>query len=212
MEHHAYVYEGLRTFYPLLLSDARTRFAFTELDNPDVYTGEWDTFGIDEVRDVIERASLKSVSGKSLFVIGASVITTQAQQALLKLSEEPNSGIVLILLVPSGTLIPALRSRFALYPTILTEVATREGKTFLHLSLSERSKAITELLKEDEGVRDSVRHLLQSIEEELHPLLTTRKEVRDALTEISLVRSYLSDQGASLKLLLEHLSLMLPIL
>ncbi len=210
MQHHAYVYEGLRTLYPQLVADARVRFKVTEPDDPNIYASVWDTLGIEEVRTIADRALLKSTTGTSLFILAASLITTQAQQALLKLAEEPPLGMVLVLLIPPGILLPALRSRFIQYPSVFTEDADEAGAELLRLPAGERSKMIATLLSEEEGVRDRVRHLLDALEQTLYPLASARADVREGLAAITLVRSYLSDHSASLKLLLEHLAITLP--
>src|SRR3989344_7773439 len=110
LSHHAYFREGPLSELPEL-ARAAGKAAELSKGSPDVYVRQYEKFGIDEARALREMASLKSLSGKALFILGAVSVTTEAQQALLKLFEEPAQGAVFILLVPHGSLLPTLRSR-----------------------------------------------------------------------------------------------------
>ncbi|TSC69577.1 MAG: hypothetical protein G01um101456_136, partial [Parcubacteria group bacterium Gr01-1014_56] len=78
------------------------------------------------------------------------------------------------------------------------------------------------LLKEEEGARERVRAFLGALEETLYSQLDGqrpspaesrgRKDIREGLEDIAKVRSYANDRSPSLKMLLEHLSISLPIL
>jgi len=213
--HHAYVYEGLLAEFETLTADVRERLGFGESADPDVHLIKVERFGIGEARELRGSAAFKSVKGRALFVIGVSSMTTEAQQALLKLFEEPQEGAVFVLLVPQGTLIATLRSRFIPYPRISTsdvEIRHRMSKfvkRFLALSLNDRSKEVADILKKEEGQKENVRELLLGLEEGLRPHLK-KQEVRRALEDVVKIRSYVNDRSASLKMLLEHLALSLP--
>src|ERR1700748_691393 len=97
--HHAYLYEGPLSVLPQLADDACKRFNFernpsTSLgaSNPDILIEQWEKFGIEEARELNQHASLKSTNGRSLFILGISSVTSEAQQALLKLFKEPRQG------------------------------------------------------------------------------------------------------------------------
>jgi DNA polymerase III delta prime subunit len=217
--HHAYLFEGSLSITPLLHISAVEHFGFKnpkEGAHPDVHVYTYEKFNIEEARALAEEASIKSISGRALFIIGATSITTDAQQALLKLFEEPQAGTIFILLVPHGTLIPTLASRFADYPLEVVQ-DERQGKSataFLKSSNKERSAQIVALLKDDEHMKERVRDLLNAIEQRLYAaeLKSPDPVLRQALTEIGLVRKYIGDRSASLKMLLEHLALALPTL
>ncbi|MBC7836614.1 hypothetical protein H7X87_02440 [Acetobacteraceae bacterium] len=219
--HHAYIYEGPLAALAGLAKDARTRFQFADLHDPNVQVLEFEKFGIDEARELKEMASLKSTSGRALFIIATGSMTVESQQALLKLFEEPQAGSIFILLVPQGSVLPTLRSRFLPYPqsnqqgsTLLesarSNLAENFGKRFLALPYTSRSAEITKLLKDDEGVRERVRDLLSGLESELYKNVSKNEEVRSALADIAKVRSYSNDRSPSFKMLLEHLAVVLP--
>lgn len=200
--HHAYYIEGsLSLFEP-----------YTKKLKP-FWARSFDRFGVDDARELIEQAQLKSF-GEAIFLIAVGSITTEAQQALLKLFEEPQAGIVFVLLTPHGAVIPTLRSRMLPYPDLIEEErGNSDAKKFLKSNQKERSDYIAKLLKDDEGAREAVRELINGLEEELHKSLKkTRgsKAFLESLQDIAQVRSYLGDRSPSMKMLLEHLAIALP--
>lgn len=211
MGHHAYVYEGPLKLLENLSHDARERFGFAQFQNPDVHIRGFEKFGIDESRALVSLSSLRSATGRALYIIGFASATSEAQQALLKLLEEPQDGSVYVLLVPHGTLISTIRSRTAEYPEKLEHaVSIAAAKKFLASAYKERSAQITAMLKEDEGVREDVREFLSGLEQLLMKHMHTSKEIRQGLEDIAKVRSYIGDRAPSLKMLLEHLAVTLP--
>lgn len=230
MQHHAYIYEGSLKELPVLASDARARFGFEAGNHPDVHVREFEKFGIDESRWLTEAGALRSAGGRALFVVGVSVISREAQQALLKLFEEPQAGTTFVLLAPHGALIPTLRSRMLVYESQkLTDQKSsglpsrgarpqsgqtfaQQASAFLKSSQKERSDYITKMLKDDEGAKERARDFVNALEVELYRLNLSKSEVRRALDDLAAVRDYLGDRAPSLKMLLEHLALALPTL
>ena len=212
--HHAYLFQGSLSQFEALVSSARALLNFPdpkEGAHPDVHIYVWEKLNIDEARSLTAEASFKSVSDRSLFLLSAGSISHDAQQALLKLFEEPQAGTSFVLLTPPGTLIPTLRSRFVDYPEKVQEeeAATAPATKFLKSAYKERSAQVTALLKEEDGAKERVREFLNMLEQVLHKKIK-EKEGRVALEDIALVRGYLADRSASLKMLLEHLAATLP--
>ena len=218
--HHAYLYEGPASLLPQLADSACAQFEFKKDNNPDVLVEQWEKFGIDEARNLSQQASLKSTGDRSLLVLGFSSITSEAQQALLKLFEEPRQGAIFVVLVPHGTLIPTLRSRFLEYPerdferkssASLQDGRERYAEDFLSSSYAQRSAMITEFMKDEENVRERARNFLNELEQILHTKIESSKEVREGLADIAHFREYLSDRSPSLKMILEHFAATLPV-
>lgn len=217
MQHHAYIYEGSLSALGALVADARERFGFTGEHHPDVHVRTIEKFGIDESRWLADTAAFKSTSGRALFVIGVAAITSEAQQALLKLLEEPQQGTTIVLLAPHGSFLTTIMSRAQSYP--LTEgsplyyrgLPSVEGvaKKFLAMSGKDRSAEIATLLKDDEGVKERARDFVNALEVELHKKIADPK-TRAGLEDVARVRDYLGDRSPSLKMLLEHLAVSLP--
>jgi hypothetical protein len=230
--HHAYVYEGPQSLLEGLAGDARERFGMAGEHSPDAHVRSFEKFGIEESRWLTEAGAMKSSGGRALFVVGAASMTGEAQQALLKLLEEPQEGSVYVLLVPHGTLLPTLKSRMLPYPSRLDTAQQLAQKkvlrspvsktlgpdyfsgqaaaSFLALSGKDRSDFIAKLLKDDDGQKERVRDFINALEAELYKKAGEPK-ARQALGDISMVRGYLQDRSPSLKMLLEHLALALPL-
>jgi DNA polymerase III delta prime subunit len=211
LTHHAYYIEG-----DLALFDAYTK------EIPHFVAQKYEKFGIDESRELQQRASLKVFNDTALFLIGASTLSSEAQQALLKLFEEPQQGVIFVFVVPHGTLLPTLRSRMLEFPRetvqknslVESEETTRglfsgQSRAFLKASPKERSDMIAKILKDEDDVKERVRSLLDGFEAELAKHIE-KPAVHAGLEDIAKVRSYVGDRSAALKMLLEHLAVALP--
>src|SRR3569832_820306 len=122
--HHAYLYEGSLSQLEALGVSAKKLFGFsgkTEAGSPDIHTYAYEKLNIEDARDLAAEAAFKSVSGRALYILSAGSISFDAQQALLKLFEEPQEGSVFVLLTPPGIVMPTHRSRFVEYPERLEE-------------------------------------------------------------------------------------------
>lgn len=212
--HHAYLYTGSLSLLPALAQDAREQFGFVGDHNPDVQVRSFEKFGIEEARELKTAASMRSSSGRALYIVGVSQITTEAQQGLLKLFEEPQEGVVFVVLAPHGSIITTLRSRMLAYPGGVAGDAKKISvKTFLESPYKARSAEVTKLLKDEDASREQVRDFLQALEQALYAALEkskNKKEVALGLEDIARVRSYANDRSPSMKMLLEHLALALP--
>src|SRR6185437_6940418 len=195
MQHHAYIYEGSQDLLESLVADAKKRFTFEGDHNPDLHVESYEKFLLDNAHELTRDAQLKSVSGRSLFILGLASINSQAQQALLKLFEEPQEGIIFVLLVPHGILLPTLRSRLMAYPEklklagqkssgLLSESSLHDsaGQTFAQQALAflkapykTRSTQIAALLKEEENIKERVRDFLSAIEVLVYAKLESTK-------------------------------------
>jgi len=212
--HHAYLYEGSPVILPELAEAARTLFGFNIAHDPDVRVRAWDKFGIDESLELGRLASLRSTAGRALFILGIAAISHPAQQALLKLFEEPQEGTVFVLLVPHGILLDTVRSRLVEFPPFsprLNFVANEVMvKPFLAASYKKRSEMIAAMLKDEDGARDRTRQFLNDLEAALYKLPAATLGRIDGLTDIANFRVYLSDTAPSLKMILEHFAATLP--
>ena len=202
MQHHAYYIEG-----------SLSQFDAHKAELKPFWANIFERFGIDESRELVSLASLKNFK-EAVFLIGAASITSEAQQALLKLFEEPQAGTTFVLLVPHGALLPTLKSRMLLYSKLstVTEDSPRqvEARKFLKINGKERSDFITKILKDEEGLKERVRDFINALETELARTTLAKQAIRDGLADIAMVRDYLGDRSPSLKMLLEHLALSLP--
>ncbi|MEZ4200441.1 MAG: hypothetical protein R3B69_02515 [Candidatus Paceibacterota bacterium] len=169
------------------------------LDVVHIATGQ---FTIDDARRLKVASHTKSVaSTEHAFIIAARTLTTEAQNALLKLFEEPPAGSAFYVVVPhESVLIPTLRSRFT---TVERTVKEDTPVEFLELTYQDRLALIAEKAKaKDQVWMDRV----------LTTVATKHASLdAPALQSLALVERYLNNRGASRKMLLEELALALPV-
>ncbi|MBX4215845.1 hypothetical protein KW797_02775 [Candidatus Parcubacteria bacterium] len=215
--HHAYLVEGGRETRAELVLFFKEALGIAAQGNPDVVVQEFSTLGIDDSRNLKEMASRKSAGGgKKLFVVMADFFTREAQNSLLKLFEEPTQDTHFFLVTDNvDTLLPTLKSR------LMRVTAEGEGKQgfskevedFLKMPARLRleSPLITTLVEEKDKQKAIV--FLDALALELRDRagrdIAPYKEV---FGELLKGRNYLRDRSASVKLILEHLSLIVPTL
>src|SRR3989344_8671892 len=120
LTHHAYGIAGQpETIIPKLIKSL-LKIGYRTKGNPDFRVESHDVMGVDESRVLKEAAGRKAISGsKKVFIISARGITKEAQNALLKVFEEPPLGTHFFLIVPSlDILLPTLQSRVYLLSSL----------------------------------------------------------------------------------------------
>lgn len=226
LSHHAYALAGnAEDVLPELLRIFETKLKLHTKGNPDFRVLQYETMGIDEAHSLKESAERKAVSGgKKVFVVSARGITKDAQNALLKVFEEPPADTHFFLIVPSlALLLPTLRSRVEVLGVESEEHNSDKELVAEFLSgtvparLALVQKMLKELEQEKKKKEDSSEPLLEkarilSFLDSLEQMLAkqTLVTVAPALREVLEVKKYSRDRAPSLKLLLEHLALVLP--
>lgn len=165
--------------------------------------------GIDDARALVMLASRRPVERQvRSFVVCCNSLSVEAQNALLKLFEEPPHATEFFLVVPHASkIIPTLRSRLVLAGVAEGASAPNEDVAgFLAASYAERLATIAALAKAGEGVRM----------ESLATALTagaTEGTISDmaARQALAFTEPYMHVKGGSKKMLLEHLALALPV-
>ncbi|TAL49114.1 hypothetical protein EPN83_02420 [Patescibacteria group bacterium] len=176
--------------------------------NPDLWVSEHETFGIDDGRILKEIQYLKPAAGeRKFFVISFDFITSEAQNALLKVFEEPVGKTHFFLIIPTEEiLLPTLRSRLSVIDMREAREFEDLGK-FLTSSPAERLSYIQRIIEEKDKTRAIA--FLGSLERYLHKDANTKLLVEYAgvFEEIIRARSYLRDRSPSVKMLLDHIAL-----
>jgi DNA polymerase III delta prime subunit len=200
--HHAYL------VYANSLEESVVPLEFQKV-GVDTYHIVIDSLGIDDVRTLTEKSIQRPFeSDVCVFVIVARIITVQAQNALLKLFEEPPTHAQFYVVVPSTAfLLPTLKSRLA-------ELGTRNVQQkqnavfdiFFKTSYADRLSSIAEHTK----VKDTVwiEEIVRGCEYFAHAATKNKAQI---LASVLLVRTYIGTNGASPKMLLEELALVLPL-
>jgi hypothetical protein len=218
--HHAYIIEGG------LIDDVLSQIVgmkISVVDNPDVTVRQSQSFGIDDARELRSRALMKPISGsRQFFIIQTAKMTHEAQNALLKVLEEPTGFSVFFLLVPSvDSLLSTLRSRTQiirydmLHPT-KGGLPRVDAKDFLEAGAKERIDMISELLPKSKDEERDIGGILNFLSElELHISLSRKISNEDfsiSLRALYRAKKYCTDKGASHKILLEQTALLVPVI
>ena len=152
IDHHAYVVAGQReSLIPLFLDLFENKFEIAINGNPDFSVIHFESFGIDESRKIKEMQSFKSFGdSKRIFIISTNSITVHAQNAMLKMFEEPTPNTHFFVIVPSTSfLIDTLLSRVVVLENSILEKWDKilNPRDFLKMTYPERLKMIEKFLK-----------------------------------------------------------------
>lgn len=218
---HAYVIEGERhAGIQAARTYAREALQLDGEHHPDLLVFQYGLFSVDDAREVARFASSSPIQGdKKVVVIAATRIFHEAQNALLKLFEEPPQGVVLVLVVPSlGQLLPTLRSRVLVLSS--EGMSVNPAEAFLALTAAEREKFITKILDRTKSDKDEEKQaargeLLSMVEGLVRLVYEANKKnesekLRSLLTDLDTFLPILHERSAPLKLICEHLLLVLP--
>ena len=216
IDHHAYVVAGQReSLIPLFLDLFENKFDIAINGNPDFSVIHFESFGIDESRKIKEMQSFKSFGdSKRIFIISTNSITVPAQNAMLKMFEEPTANTHFFVIVPSTSfLIDTLLSRVVVLENSILEKGDKilNPRDFLKMTYPERLKMIEKFLKafkDNKEGKSAANNFLGEIEILLAKDL--KKNV-DAIEKLLEIKKYVFDTSSSLKILLETLALILPI-
>src|SRR3989338_1410681 len=185
--------------------------------NPDIYVREYRAFGINEARELRERASSRAVSSaRRMFIIATPGMTNEAQNALLKTLEEPPADAMFFFIVPAPEmLLSTLRSRaqtLVLASDVVDGLVNTEQ--FLASSPQKRLAMLKPLLEKDEDdKRDmgAIIAFLSSLERQCEKRPEAMPAGRQGRESIYRARKYIGDKGALIKPLLEQVALLIPV-
>ncbi len=214
--HHACLIKGGADYMSQLVSFLEEDLGFATKDNPDFHHYEHDSFGIDDGRNIKNISNQKAYGDRKIFVVTFNTMTREAQNALLKLFEEPTASTHFFLITPNTEkLLSTLRSRlFIVAETfdILGDDLVSDAKTFLKLTKSKRLDYMKDIIESKDKMRAA--SFLNAVESLLYEELNKNNKNKDAITfslnELGKTRQYLFDRASSLKLLLEHMTLVVP--
>jgi hypothetical protein len=157
MAHHAFFVAGEREEgIEAALRYAEDSLGMPLIGNPDILVERHGLFTVDDARRIAAKAELAPLGDKKLFIIAANRLFHEAQNAMLKLFEEPPAGTTLILIVPSeGDLIYTLRSRLQPLPNAEGGRAiSKETEAFVRGSAADREKVIEGILDDAKSDKD----------------------------------------------------------
>ena len=212
--HHAYLIEGDREVVVPEILEFVKGMEVTEI--------KLDNFKIEDARNLKLYEAFKAFDNKKAFVISANSFLLEAQNAMLKMFEEPieNTHFFLILPEVSGLLKTFIsRFYFISQKTVFGE-ETKDAEKFIKMPLRDRLEFIKELVAkpedEDEEVVDlnSTRakalKFLNALESTLHSKVSKGTFDMSVFHQIFKVREFLRMPGSSAKTLMESVALVVP--
>jgi DNA polymerase III delta prime subunit len=217
LTHHAYAIIGSKTTRSDLVLALETAHKISFRANPDFFDRTYETFTIDDAREVktFHETRPMNVGAKKIFILSMDGITIEAQNALLKLLEEPAEYAHFFLIIPSAHL---------LLPTVKSRLHIVEGGHVGHPAVGPRGKAAREFLQGSASKRlDIIKDLMDEISKEKknkqnavdflndieYALYEEKgvKKVKESLEAIEHARKYMNDRSPSVKMLLEYVAL-----
>lgn len=211
--HHAYILEGSRhRIHDDVVLFCENDLCFPIKANPDFWYEEFDRFSISDARNLREMQLRKTTDrGKKIFIIAFNFITREAQNALLKVLEEPTEGTHILLVVPSAHMfLDTVISRAHIITHESKDVQKQvDAQKFIDMSLKKRQDFVTKLIKEikdDKKSKIDAIELIRGLQQVFHARLQEKKERESSriLSELQKVESYLHDTSSSVKMLMEY--------
>jgi DNA polymerase III gamma/tau subunit len=212
--HHAYVVEGdNQSAFENICLFCEKDLNFSTKANPYFIYETYDKFLVDDARRLKELQMNKTKEGqKKIFVISFNFITTEAQNSLLKVLEEPTKGTHFFILTPSAHIfLDTIKSRVSVLSVGQLE-EKKDAEFFYKSSIAERIKFVANLvqkIKDEKASKSDAIKLIKGLEIELHKKIagSKKEEQIDCLNKIkklNKVYDYLHDNSASVKQLLEY--------
>jgi len=221
MAHHAFFVAGdPESGVTAALAYAREELGLRVESNPDVMAFRYGLFSVDDARKIIRLADQAAVGERKLIVIAAERLFHEAQNALLKVFEEPPAGTTLILALPSaGILLPTLRSR--LLPLVAqANAAYASAQDFLDAGVAEREKLVAKLLdrtksdkdEEKQAARGDALRLVEGLAALSYRASLTKnsEELTLFMQDLDRFIPILHERSAPLKLIFEHILITVP--
>ena len=216
--HHAYFLLGGKEEKDFFVTYVAEGLGFVVEGNPDFSVLETLVFGIEEARRLSEWVIMKPFKGeRKIKIIITNNITSESQNALLKVLEEPNSGSYIFFVIPSvGSLYKTLLSRVVVVSGLKEELKKDKNtdslsEEFLSQTVAGRINLIQKLQKNDN--KEVMKNLVIEIEREFYKKLNYKdiKNKQDILNILNNSSRFISSRGASSKMILEQLSCLLPV-
>lgn len=239
--HHAYLLEGGRDEIVPELKEFLNSIGIQTVGSSDFIHIHLDTFKIEDAREFKAYSGERSYGdNKKIFILSTNSFLLEAQNALLKMFEEPIANTHFFLVVPDvNSLLPTVISRcFVIKSGKRKAEVSPVAVKFLKMNLRDRIEFIKNLLTEDEeedeegnellptdSVRSKALVFLNALENSLHEKLVSnfiglnpssggtlaiKNYLQASLQHILKVRKYLRMPGSSAKTMMESVALRIP--
>lgn len=213
--HHFYILVGSKkSVTENLLDFCKNNIVPKEKISSSIFQYNFDHLLINDARAIIERSNLKAETGsKTIFIISFNQITREAQNSFLKCIEEPTKDTIFFFIVSDSNLfLPTVLSRAVIVKDENNKPADFL-KELLAKNIGHRMKFIDSVIKnikDEKKPKIFAREMVESLIIDLEKELSNKPEYSKSLKELQKIYSYLRDQSASIKILLEKAVLSLP--
>lgn len=220
LSHHAYLITGSEKECLDLKQLLNEHHRIVLQANPDLLERRYQSFNIDNAREIKQFHSMRPVvsDAKKIFILTIDNITTEAQNALLKLLEEPADYAIFFLLLPSThLLLPTIKSRLFIIDnnsnnyqdtSIYRNDLNIQAEKFVQLNQIKRLEFIKKLIEDiskEKTTKQYVLDFLNAVELVIYNDNSVTNNT-NSLETIELARKYISDRSPSLKMLLEYVA------
>lgn len=226
--YHSYVIEGDGNEIAMELLQFLEIRGDIPKHSPDVLCQTYEAFTMDDSLEIKEwHSRLGITDGKKVCIISTKFINREAEQTLLKIIEEPGVNTHFFIIIPdSSILLDTILSRVHVIKIKQAEDKNdielqKEVISFIKSSPKERIDKVSEIIKKNKSEENSgqLRYYTTSFVNELESIFYQKfkKDINNInninikfiLDELQKSRGYLSTPGASVKMILEHLALVI---
>jgi hypothetical protein len=223
--YHSYIVEGEPEKTSLALLSFLEKKGEISAHSPDLWIQTYDSFTIIDSHKVKEwHSQMKVGLGKKVCIIGANFINNEAEKTLLKMIEEPAADTHFFIVVPNSlSLVDTIRSRVHVVKSLFLKTDNKnikqKAEEFLSANFKKRIDIITQIIKENKEKEENNSHLrfwAISFISEIEKIIFVKfkedkknKEIINLLEEIKKDREFLNLPGSSVKMILEHLALVI---
>jgi DNA polymerase III delta prime subunit len=213
MNHQAYWLLGDSSLCQKLISEIEGLYKIDRNNNPDFIFREYQNIGIDDAKEIkkLHDTVPVSVPYKKIFILSFDNITIEAQNALLKLLEEPNDYAYFFLVVRSkDILIPTIKSRLHYLNTgDIENIYKKDAESFIFSNINKRldyiKKLVDDISKEKKTKKDAIDFVVA-----IETILASDNKIKNKIAlydTINMAKKYLNDRAPSVKMLLESIAL-----
>jgi DNA polymerase III delta prime subunit len=220
--YHSYVVEGERDTTTILLRELLESRGITEKDSPDMLCQTYDIFTISDNSLIQEWHSKKPLGeNKKVCILATRFINREAEQALLKILEEPKENTHFFIIIPDANVLQdTIRSRVHIVHAHrdTKSQSSKDAKAFLASTPKNRIELVSEIIERNKDNENSGNIRFEAIElvNELEKLIYVKfkndinnKDIQFSLSELQKARTFLGTPGASVKMILEHMALVI---